>query len=370
MLQGVNEDLALPLLLRRPQIDHVDIRLPSIEGKRVMVTGAGGSIGSELVMQVAAHAPAHITLVDQSELALYEVNCTLAEAGFESRFPALADVRHEWCMDRLFSDERPDIVFHAAALKHVPLLENDHNLIEAVRTNVRGSANVAALCAECSAQMVMVSTDKAVRPTSVMGLTKRAAELAVAMIATRAPRTLSLATVRFGNVLGSSGSVVPLFRRQIAQGGPVTVTHEGMTRYFMTIKEAVGLVLKASIARVALDRYDAYLYVLDMGRPVRIVELAYQLIELAGLRPNIDIKIEITGVRPGEKLHEELSYRHEHLRPTQFAGMTGTTIDFPPKATASIVDRLLVAADNRSIDEVKRLLVALVPDYRGTGVWK
>ena len=370
MLQGLNEDLALPLLLRRPQIAHVDVRLPSIEGKRVMVTGAGGSIGSELVFQVASHAPAHITLVDQSELALYEVNCTLAEAGVEHRLPMIADVRHDWCMDRLFREARPDIVFHAAALKHVPLLENDHNLIEAVRTNVRGSINVTVLCAKHGAQMVMVSTDKAVNPTSVMGLTKAVAELAVACIATRAPRTLSLATVRFGNVLGSSGSVVPLFRRQIAQGGPVTVTHEGMTRYFMTIKEAVGLVLKASVANLHGDRCDACLYVLDMGRPVRIIELAHQLIEMAGLRPNVDIKIDITGVRPGEKLHEQLSYRHEHLKPTQFHGMAGATITCPPERTADDVSALLIAADQREIAEVKRLLVELVPEYRGRDVWK
>jgi FlaA1/EpsC-like NDP-sugar epimerase len=321
MLQGLNEDLVFPLLLRRPQIVRRPDTLASVTGRRVMITGAGGSIGSELALQVAELNPARLILVDQSEYALYEVNCTLAEArvAFEV-YPALADIRHAWCMGKLFEQQRPDIVFHAAALKHVPLLENDHNLIEAVRTNVLGSHILARFCAVWGVGLVMVSTDKAVHPASVMGLTKRAAEIAVAEMSRHCP-VRRLSTVRFGNVLGSSGSVVPLFRRQIAQGGPVTVTHADMTRFFMSIKEAVSLVLQASTLGPAL-------YVLDMGQPVKIFDLARHLIEMAGLRLE-DIGIEIIGLRPGEKLHEQLHYEHEILQETAVAGIRAVPIASP-----------------------------------------
>src|SRR5262245_42294025 len=202
-----------------------------------MVTGAGGSIGSELTLQIAASSPASLTLVDHSEIGLYEINCTLDNSKLSlKRMAALADIRDQPTMRSLFLETKPDIVFHAAALKHVPLLENDHNIVEAVRTNVLGTKIIADLCCSQRAHLVMISTDKAVNPSSCMGLTKRVAELYVHDRAVRYPE-LNLAQVRFGNVLGSSGSVVPLFRRQIDQGGPVTVTHPEMTRYLMTIKE-------------------------------------------------------------------------------------------------------------------------------------
>jgi O-antigen biosynthesis protein WbqV len=220
-------------------------------------------------------------------------------------------VRDAIAINHLFWDEKPDIVFHAAAMKHVPLLETPHNLVEAVLTNVMGTKNIVDACGACNAEMILISTDKAVNPSSVMGHTKRLAELY-----TEGRCTLGhgrkFAQVRFGNVIGSSGSVVPLFRRQIAQGGPVTITHPEMTRYMLSIKEAVSLVLSASVMNHA-NGSNYGLYILDMGDPVKILDIAHQLISLAGLTPGRDIMIEVIGMRPGEKLHEELSYPWEDL---------------------------------------------------------
>lgn len=370
-LVGLNEDYAFPLLLRRPPVIPQADPLPAIQGRRVMVTGAGGSIGSELCLQIASHQPELLIVAEQSEIALYEINCTLDEAGFQRRFPALTDVRSGACMGSLFASMRPDLVFHAAALKHVPLLENDHNLIEAVRTNVQGSVNVATQCARTGADLVLVSTDKAVRPASVMGLTKRAAELAI-----RTPSVSlgsEVAIVRFGNVLGSSGSVVPLFRRQIAQGGPVTVTHEGMTRYFMTIKQAVDMMLRVAPdgRQPTLIDGQTWLYVLDMGRPVRILDLAREMIHQAGLRPDVDIKIEITGMRPGEKLHEELAYPEEDLAAlTWLPGVYGAPVPPASPTVDAAVESLAWAVHDRNLAAVKADLLAIVPDYAGTDVWK
>lgn len=316
MLAGLNEDLALPLLLPRPKISERGPYYSSVEGRRVLVTGAGGSIGSELVIQTAGSKPEHLVMADHSELNLYEIDSTIRQgAPTQSKLAAILDVRDREGIDSLFAAERPDIVFHAAALKHVPLLENPHNLIEAVLTNLVGTMNVADACARHGIEMVLISTDKAVYPTSTMGRTKRLAELYVQALARREVSNKFL-QVRFGNVIGSSGSVVPLFRRQIAQGGPVTVTHPEMTRYMMSIKEAVGLVLNSS----ALHHEEGVgygLYILDMGEPIKIIDLAKQLIRLAGLQPYDDIDIKIIGIRPGEKLHEELVYPWEHLRATR-----------------------------------------------------
>jgi O-antigen biosynthesis protein WbqV len=354
-------------LLDRPQVplDREGMaRL--IQGRRVLVTGAGGTIGGELARQVAALGPAMLTLLDHGEYVLYEIDLELSE-----RHPAvprravLADVRDEARMRRLMEEIQPELVFHAAALKHVPMVENDP--MEGLLTNTQGTRIVAdtARAAGCGL-MVFISTDKAVNPTSVMGASKRLAEMycqALDMQA-RAPRGdearasvqgMRCITVRFGNVLGSTGSVVPLFRRQLERGGPLTVTHPDMRRYFMTVREAVGLVLQAAVVG-ATDREDAPsqaahgaadlnsalreggIFVLDMGSPVKIVDLARRMIRLAGLRPDEDVEIRFTGLRPGEKLFEEMFHGQEPPRPTQFPGLLVAT---PRTADAALVGRAL-----------------------------
>jgi FlaA1/EpsC-like NDP-sugar epimerase len=290
-------------LLGRPTIElelH-RVRL-SLAGRVVLITGGAGSIGSELARQIAACKPSRLVLVDQAESRLYFVHLELMK-----RFPAtpvipvICDVKDQRRMGQIFSSSRPDVVFHAAAYKHVPMMES--NVLEAVRNNVFGTLSVVQSCVRWGVeQFVLISTDKAVRPSSVMGASKRIAE----RIALSWPAIVGAGTdfraVRFGNVLDSDGSVVPLFRQQIAAGGPVTVTHADVTRYFMTIPEAVQLVLQASTLPEAAGRIS----LLEMGEPVRILELAENLIRLSGLEPYRDIGIVFTGMRPGEKLHEEL----------------------------------------------------------------
>lgn len=308
-LTGTEPDLAsitLEDLLGRPP---VQLRLEAIQsligGKTVLVTGAGGSIGSEIVRQVVACAPSSIILVDSSEFALYEIDLEVSRLAPDlTRQALIADVRDRRRIHEVMQDCKPHLVFHAAALKHVPLVEA--NVREGVLTNVIGTRNVADAAIACGARaMVQISTDKAIRPTSMMGTTKRVAEaycqaLDISGVSTR------FITVRFGNVLGSNGSVVPLFKRQIAAGGPITVTHPDMKRYFMTIREATELVLQAASAEIGRDETRGRIFVLDMGEPVKILTLARTMISLAGLRPDEDIKIEFTGLRPGEKLFEEL----------------------------------------------------------------
>ena len=270
-------------------------------GKVVMVTGAGGSIGSELARQVARFAPSRLLLVERAEPALYTVDRELREA-----WPALAivpvvgDVGDRERMLAVFREHRPQVVAHAAAHKHVPLMET--NATEAVKNNVFGTQTLGEVAGECGAEsFILISTDKAVRPSSVMGATKRVAELVVQDLGRRfATRYVA---VRFGNVLGSAGSVIPLFREQIARGGPVTVTHPDMKRYFMTIPEAAVLTLQAG----AMGQ-GGEIFVLDMGEPVHILDLAKRMIELSGYRRSGEIDIVFTGVRPGEKLFEELQY--------------------------------------------------------------
>ena len=305
--------IALEDLLNRPQamLDQGAIgRL--IEGRRVLVTGAGGSIGSELVRQIAARGPAELVLVDSSEFNLYSID---HEVGTEypdlARRTLLADVRQRERIHSILQACRPELVFHAAALKHVPMVEL--NPCEGVLTNVIGTRNVADAVIACGAQaMVLVSTDKAVNPTNVMGASKRLAEfycqaldVEQAVSAQGEGRTRFM-TVRFGNVLGSSGSVVPLFQAQLARGGPLTVTHPDIKRYFMTIPEAVALVLQASAHGIGREEERGQIFVLDMGAPIRVVDVARRLIRLAGLEPDRDIEIRFTGLRPGEKLYEEM----------------------------------------------------------------
>jgi FlaA1/EpsC-like NDP-sugar epimerase len=302
------------LLAREPvRLDLPHVR-SLIADRTVLVTGAAGSIGSELCRQVAAHGPARLVLFDRHENGVF-----LLQGELRDRFPAveiapvLGDLLLEDQVEAAFASHRPALVFHAAAYKHVPLAEL--NVLQAVRNNVFGTLNAAQVAMRHEVtQFVLVSTDKAVRPASVMGATKRAAELVIGSLA---PGPCRFVVVRFGNVLGSSGSVVPLFREQIARGGPVTVTDPEVTRYFMTIPEACQLILEASSAGE-----PGATYLLEMGSPVRIAELARQMIRLSGFEPDEDIAIVFSGLRPGEKLEEELvdegervtTSVHDHIR--------------------------------------------------------
>jgi O-antigen biosynthesis protein WbqV len=338
-----------------------------IAGRRVLVTGAGGSIGAELSRQVAALAPAEILLLDNGEFALWQIDLELGETQPQVRRQAvIADVRDAGRMAALCEDFRPELVFHAAALKHVPIVEA--NPLEGLRTNVIGTRTVADAAAASGAKMmVLISTDKAVNPSSVMGASKRLAEMYCQGLdaAARRGEKMRCVTVRFGNVLGSTGSVVPLFRRQLAQGGPLTVTHPDMQRYFMTVREAVGLVLQASVVGSdGAGLQDGGIFVLDMGEPVKIVDLARQMIRLAGLRPDIDIKIQFSGLRPGEKLFEELFHGSEQTAPTGFAGLlmaSPRTADFPLVA-AAIAD-IEAAATAGDAAAALAILALLVPEF-------
>jgi O-antigen biosynthesis protein WbqV len=296
-----------------------------VEGKRVLITGAGGSIGSELVHQVCAFLPLSLTLIDNSEFALYSIDLEVAQMWPNlNRDTIIADVRNQDRIHSVIRSASPELVFHAAALKHVPLVEA--NICEGLATNVIGARNVANACVEFGVNtMVVISTDKAINPTSVMGASKRLAEIycqALDLDPVKGAGT-RFVTVRFGNVLGSTGSVVPLFQKQLAIGGPLTVTHPDMTRYFMTIREAVELILQSAAlgTQRGSESQQGKIYVLDMGEPVKIIDLARQIIRLAGLQPDTDIKIKVTGIRPGEKLFEEVLHGDENLVQTKAQGI-------------------------------------------------
>jgi FlaA1/EpsC-like NDP-sugar epimerase len=304
-------------LLGRPpvQLDEAGI-MECLQGRTVMVTGAGGSIGSELCRQIARYGPRAVVLYELSEYALYAIEQTMSQA-----FPGLplirviGDVKDQEHLRTCFARHRPQVVFHAAAFKHVPLMEEPDNVSACIRNNTLGTFHAAQAAAEAGVQrFVLISTDKAVNPTNVMGATKRAAEMALAALARQHPDTRFMA-VRFGNVLGSSGSVIPKFKAQIAHGGPVTVTHPDIIRYFMTIPEAARLVIQAA----AIGETGQVL-VLDMGEPVRIADLARQMIRMSGQAAQ-EIRIEYTGLRPGEKLYEELLANDETSLPTTCAGV-------------------------------------------------
>jgi O-antigen biosynthesis protein WbqV len=366
----VAEPIALEDLLGRPQavLDR-DGMTRLVHGRRVLVTGAGGTIGAELARQIAALAPRRLTLVDNSEFALYAIDLELRER-FPAmvRVPLLRDVRERGQIDEIMAAEQPEIVFHAAALKHLPLVEA--NPIEGALTNVVGSRNVAeAARAHGVLRVVMISTDKAVNPTSVMGATKRLAESFCQALDLHEARRQGTryVTVRFGNVLGSTGSVVPLFTRQLAAGGPLTVTHPEVARFFMTVREAVELVLQAAALAPAEDSPGGRgkIYVLDMGEPIRIVDLARQMIRLAGLRPERDIGIEFVGLRPGEKLREELFHPAEAVMPTGNPAIrlaAPRTADYPMLARS--IDELDEHARAGRDERVLQLLERLVPEYR------
>ena len=360
--------VAIEDLLNRPQVplDRAGMaRL--VQGRRVLVTGAGGSIGSELARQVAALGPELLVLLDNGEFALWQIDLELAET-FPTipRRAVIADVRDEPRIRSVIAELRPDLVFHAAALKHVPIVEA--NPLEGLLTNVIGTRAVADAARAAGAQaMVVISTDKAVNPTSVMGASKRLAEMYCQAldIMARTNGGMRCITVRFGNVLGSTGSVVPLFQRQLARGGPLTVTHPDMQRYFMTVREAVGLVLQASVVgTTAPDADEGGIFVLDMGDPVKIVDLARQMIRLAGLRPDQDVAIRFTGLRPGEKLYEELFHGKEPPQPTGHPGLlmaTPRTSD--PAIVGRAIDELANACHAGQTKLALAQLARMVPEF-------
>jgi FlaA1/EpsC-like NDP-sugar epimerase len=299
------------VLGREPVEVDLEASAAYVKGETVLVTGAGGSIGSELCRQIARVGPQRLILIDQGETALFEIERELVdERGFAASIPVLADCKSRTRMHQVLERYRPGVVFHAAAYKHVPLMEA--NPLESVRNNALATRVMAEVAVELGTKrFVLVSTDKAVNPKTVMGQSKALCEWIVEAYGAREDVATRFVAVRFGNVLGSSGSVIPIFRRQIAKGGPVTVTHPEMTRYFMTIPEAASLVVQAGAIGGRGD-----VFVLDMGEPVQILELAMQMIRLSGKDPERDIDIEIVGTRPGEKLHEKLWGEGETAVPT------------------------------------------------------
>jgi FlaA1/EpsC-like NDP-sugar epimerase len=370
------------LLGREPvQLETENIR-KTLKDEVVMITGAGGSIGSELCRQIATYKPRCLLLVERSEVQLFPIEQELIRLGHGKLIvPLIADILDVERMRSIFRQYRPHVVFHAAAHKHVPMMEN--HPCEAIKNNTLGTARLATLSSEFAVgRFVLISTDKAINPTSVMGATKRLAEVFVqslwanqsgewpdnefderefdfVRLRSKLGGTKFMA-VRFGNVLGSSGSVIPTFKEQIAAGGPVTVTHPDVTRYFMTIPEAVGLVLQSGA-----QGKGGEIFVLDMGKPIRIVNLARQLIELSGLKPGEDIEIRFIGLRPGEKLFEELSHESENLLPTNHPKILRFVSEpFPRKAVEEFLDQLSMQLHRSAAADLKLLLRKFVPEYQ------
>ena len=367
--------VAVEDLLLRPseKIDYARLEA-LIRGKAVLVTGGGGSIGSEICERVVAFGAARLLIVENSEPALYAISEALAAgraaAAIEAR---IADIRDRERIMRVMAEFKPDIVFHAAALKHVPILERDWS--EGVKTNIFGSINVADAAVAAGAEaMVMISTDKAIEPVSMLGLTKRFAEMYcqaldhdLAAGARGAKQPMRLISVRFGNVLASNGSVVPKFKAQIEAGGPVTVTHPDMVRYFMTIREACDLVITAATHALGTQRPDVSVYVLNMGQPVKIVDLAERMIRLSGLQPGYDIEIVFTGMRPGERLHEILFASEEPTREIGVPGIMAAEPNEPPMLTLRKWITALeqaIARDDRAT--IRTILKDAVPEFGST----
>ncbi|WP_455537600.1 polysaccharide biosynthesis protein [Terrisporobacter sp.] len=351
-------DVNIEDLLGRESVQIADKEvLHFIKGKKVLVTGAGGSIGSELSRQISKLNPKELILLDIYENNVYELQQELIRRGKGTNLKVLiASVRDKKRMEEIFSNYKPEIVFHAAAHKHVPLMEDSP--CEAIKNNVFGTLNVAQISEKHKVErFVLISTDKAVNPTNIMGATKRCCEMIVQTL-DKSSETEFVA-VRFGNVLGSNGSVVPLFKKQIEEGGPVRVTHPEITRFFMTIPEAVSLVLEAgAIAR------GGEIFVLNMGEPVKILDLAKNLITLSGLEPDVDIKIEFTGLRPGEKLYEEILMDEEGLRETDKDKIyVGQPIEVDELELFDKLRQLQDVADREDKEEVRYVMRELVPTY-------
>jgi FlaA1/EpsC-like NDP-sugar epimerase len=332
----------------------------TLRGSVVMVTGAGGSIGSELCRQIAAYGPRQLLLVEQSEVQLFQIEQELIDIGLGDRIvPLVADVLDRPRLEHVFEQFKPQVLFHAAAHKHVPMMEIQPG--EAIKNNAFGTMQLAEMAQSYHVErFILISSDKAINPTNVMGATKRLAEICVQSLYASRPEGTRFMAVRFGNVLGSSGSVVPLFNKQIAAGGPVKVTHPDVTRYFMTIPEAVGLVLQS-----AAQGQGGEIFLLDMGKPVKILDLARQLIQLSGRVPDHDIRIEFTGLRPGEKLFEELCYQGENVTTTAHPKIHRLVCEaIPLKRVRHILNDLIWQSDLLESDQLKQLLKWAVPEYQ------
>ena len=355
---GALREIRLEDLLGRDEIRLDDLQVREfLKGKRVLITGAGGSIGSEFCRQVAEYQPERLIMVDHGEYNLYQIDGEMRTARDGLVVSLLGDIRDEARMRWIFEHYQPQVVFNAAAYKHVPLVEE--NPAEGVKTNVLGTSKIADLAVEYGCEkFVQVSTDKAVNPTNVMGASKRAAEIYCQNLNARSVKTAFI-TTRFGNVLGSAGSVVPLFEKQIKQGGPVTVTHPEITRYFMTIPEAVRLILQAGSMGAGGE-----IFVLDMGDPVKIVDLAEQMIHLSGMEVGKDIEIKFTGLRPGEKLYEELFHHSESLMGTSHPKiMLSASREVDWKEMQALLEKLRGACAEREVDRVRALLQEMVPEF-------
>ncbi len=342
----------------RVELEAGNIQLV-LQDRVVMVTGAGGSIGSELCRQIATCHPRRLLLVDRSEPQVFQIEQELIGLGHAERIvPLVGDILDLPRMRQILARYHPQVLFHAAAHKHVPMMESQPG--EAIKNNSLGTAQLADLVLEFGVErFVLISSDKAINPTSVMGATKRLAEMYVQSLYASHPERTKFMAVRFGNVLGSSGSVIPLFQKQIAEGGPVKVTHPEMTRYFMTIPEACLLVLQS-----AAQGTGGEIFVLDMGQPVKIVDLARQMIELSGLRPEEDIQIKFIGIRPGEKLFEELTYKGENFVPTTHPKIRRFVSHSADLAQLrETLQQLRTHMDHADTEGIKRELRQAVPEY-------
>lgn len=346
------------LLGREPIKVNMEEMSGYIEERTVLVTGGGGSIGSELCRQIASFNPKHLIIVDNYENNAYAIQQELIRRyeGKLNLSTIIASIREYKRMDEIFNEYKPDVVFHAAAHKHVPLMENSPS--EAIKNNIFGTLNVARLADTYKVKrMVLISTDKAVNPTNIMGATKRAAEMIIQTINKNSET--EFVAVRFGNVLGSNGSVIPLFKKQIAEGGPVTITHPDIIRYFMTIPEAVQLVLQAGAMAKGGE-----IFILDMGEPVKIVDLANNLIRLSGFEPGVDIKIEYSGLRAGEKLYEELLMSEEGLTKTANSKIfIGKPVEFDSKKVMHNLEMLKKIVDNEDVELIDSVMRAFVTTY-------
>ena len=351
------------LLDREPILLYNEIITDQLKGKTVLVTGAAGSIGSEIVRQVIRYEPGLIILNDQAESPLYDLELEMDELGFSRYAIWLTDIRDYAAISKLFEEHKPDYVYHAAAYKHVPMME--YNPAEAVLTNVMGTRHIANLAVDHDVRrFIMVSTDKAVNPTNVMGTSKRIAEMYVQSLYHNSTRNdnkaVKFITTRFGNVLGSNGSVIPRFKKQIEDGGPVTITHPDITRYFMTIPEACQLVLEAGSMGNGGE-----IFVFDMGRPIKIADLAKKMIRLSGFTPGVDIKLKFTGLRPGEKLYEELLNTSENTIPTYHDKILIAKVrEVDHDEVCRQLDELIqLAMDRHKPEIILAKLQEIVPEY-------